>query len=49
MNYMKRFFAALFIMTAAFGCNAQNKKGKFQGKAPEKKYTVTKTDAEWRA
>jgi peptide-methionine (R)-S-oxide reductase len=48
MIYMKRFFSALFILAAAFGCNAQNKKGKVQVKAPEKNYTVTKTDAEWR-
>jgi peptide-methionine (R)-S-oxide reductase len=40
---MKKILAALFILSAALGCNAQNKKNH-----TEKKYPVTKTDAEWK-
>lgn len=43
MNYMKRLLAALLIISAAFGCNAQSKKNNV-----ERKYAVAKTDAEWR-
>lgn len=40
---MKRFLAATLFIASAFGCNAQNKKTNV-----ENKYTVTKTDAEWK-
>ena len=41
---MKQLFAALFIMTVAFGCKAQSGKKSTSGKT----YEITKTDAEWR-
>lgn len=40
---MKRLLTATLIIAIAFGCNAQNKKNNV-----EKKYPVTKTDAEWK-
>ena len=40
---MKIFIAAFFMLSLAFGCDAQNKSAKM-----EKKYTVIKTDAEWK-
>ena len=40
---MKIFTAAIFMLTMAFGCDAQNKSSKV-----EKKYAIAKTEAEWK-
>ena len=43
MKYIKRLFAATFVLAFAFGCTAQTKKP-----ATSKKYEVAKTDTEWK-
>lgn len=40
---MKNLLICFFVVAVASGCNAQTSK-----KEPQKKYEVTKTDAEWR-
>ena len=44
MKIMKILLPAFIIIATAFGCTAQNKKNG----VPASKYTINKTDAEWR-
>ena len=44
MKIMKILLPAFIIVATAFGCTAQNKKNS----APASKYTINKTDAEWK-